>query len=143
MEMRFLAMGVFLYGGLLAGLLAGLMISAVLGGLAAFLAVRLHARRKYVTPIFSLAAVAVLTACIVGIGSVPFDWGQPGSNYDLIMSNLFWAALWYAASPGAAAGVAAIITLMIPTVPRSPKMIPANNPREPAVPPPLPVTDTR
>jgi len=131
-------MGVFLFGSLLAGLLAGLVISAILGGLTTFLLVRLQSRRQYVIPIFFFVAGTVLTACIFGIRLFPFDWGRPGSNYDLAMSNLFWAALSYGASLGTAAGVAAIITLLIPTPARIPAPIFANSPLRRTEPPPLP-----
>lgn len=111
-------MGVFLFAALLAGIAAGLFMSGLLGSLAAFLISRLAARRRHVLRIFSSITILILFTLLYAVHSYPFPAARPGSDYDVAFASLFWGGLAYATALGAAAGLASIVTFVIPTAPQ-------------------------
>jgi hypothetical protein len=109
MKAPFLAIGVFLYGGLLAGIVAGLFASGLLGTLAIVLIFRTARRGRPVRWSIGLTLL-FLAGLIYLIGQFPFAPARPGNDYDLMMSNLFRAGFLSSAAPGVAAALASLVT---------------------------------
>lgn len=118
--------------GMFAGCALGLGVSAVAGGAGVALTTRSARARPYVWWTFAAVFVVVLSLCLVAVHQYPYGTARPGSDYDIVMKNLFLEWFGYCASPGVAALVAAVATLLMPRklVSQSPESDQTTTPRQ-------------
>ena len=105
-------MGVFLFGGMLAGCIFGFAVTAVLGAVGLAVTIRLARTRVRAWRWFAVAVALLCLLCLIAVHMYPYPAVRPGSDYDVAMKNLFLQGLGYCASPGLAALLAALATML-------------------------------
>lgn len=113
-------MGLVLMAAMFAGWALGLMVTGAAGAAGVVLTIRSAETRLRAWWTFGVVFVIVLSLCLLAVHQYPFGEVRPGSDYDVAMKNLFFQGFAYCASPGGAALLAGLATLLTPrkTVPR-------------------------
>lgn len=111
-------MGMILMVAVLAGGLLGLAMTAVLGTVGAVLIVRSRRTRPRVLTAFAVVLMIALPLWIAAVQQYPYPMARLGSDYDIVMANLFLQSLGVAAGPGIAVLLAALLAMLIVRDPR-------------------------
>jgi hypothetical protein len=106
-------MGMILMVAVLAGGVLGLAVTAVLGTVGAVLIVRSRRTRPRVLAAFTIVLLIALPLWMVAVQLYPYATARPGSDYDIVMANLFVQSLGVGAGPGIAVLVAALVALVV------------------------------
>jgi hypothetical protein len=106
-------MGMILMVAVLAGGVLGLAVTAVLGTVGAVLIVRSRRTRPRVLAAFTVVLLIALPLWMVAVQLYPYATARPGSDYDIVMANLFFQALGYGAGPGIAVLIAALVAMVV------------------------------
>jgi hypothetical protein len=106
-------MGMILMVAVLAGGVLGLAMTAVLGVIGAVLIVRDRRTRPRVVPAFVVVLLIALPLWMVAVQLYPYAVPRSGSDYDIVMANLFFQSLGVGAGPGIAVLVAALVASVV------------------------------
>lgn len=111
-------MGLILMAALFAGCLVGLLVSCLLGAAGVVLMRKIAKARLHVWRIFAVGCAVALPLCLLFVHLYPYATVNPGSDYDVAMTNYLLLGLGYCASPGTAVLLAAVATRLV--APRRP-----------------------
>jgi hypothetical protein len=106
-------MGMILMIAVLAGGVLGLATTAVLGVIGAVLILRNRQTRPRVVPAFVVVLLIALPLWLVAVQLYPYAVARAGSDYDIVMANLFIQSLGVGAGPGIAVLVAALVASVV------------------------------
>jgi hypothetical protein len=106
--------GLVVMAAMFAGCALGLIVTGLAGGPGVVLAVRSARIRSRVWWSFAVVFAVVLALGIVAVHQYPYGTVRPGSDYDVAAKNLFLQGFGYCASPGAAALLVGLATLLTP-----------------------------
>ncbi len=107
-------MGIIIGFGLAVGIAIGLVVSVASGGLALVITITAANRRLHVWRVMAVATPVIAIALLLLVGQCANQPAKPGNDYDIVISNFFIAGLGYAATPGIAAFLAALVSIFCP-----------------------------
>ena len=110
-------MGMVLMVAMAVGGIVGLVINGILGTTGLIMTARNSNKRARVWLYFFATVAIAMPIIVFAVYSFPYAQAKPGSDYDIVMKNLFLQAVGYCASPGAAALIAALATYLAPRKP--------------------------
>jgi len=100
-----------------AGCAVGLIVTAILGGLGVAGTVKRAKSRVHTWWYFAVAFAVVLFLLIFVVHEYPYAQTRAGSDYDIVVKNLFLQGLGYCAAPGIAAFFATLAAMLSPKIP--------------------------
>jgi hypothetical protein len=106
-------MGMILMVAVFAGGVLGLAVTAVLGTVGAVLIVRSRRTRPRIPAAFTVVLVIALPLWMAAVQQYPYAMARPGSDYDIVMANLFLQSLGFGAGPGIAVLLAAVVAMLV------------------------------
>lgn len=99
---------------MLVGCALGLTVTAIMAGLSVFLVIKSAKTRFRVWWGFGFMFAFLLGLGIIGVHEFPYALARPGSDYEVVLVNMFLQGFGYCACPGPAALLAALGTWLMP-----------------------------